>query len=467
MSGACSYRGCAKPDALGVYTRRPSWRSPDGRDVWAKDAEQPAELHFDALAHRAVDGSSNSTGATIDVFLYYLLSHSLWAIGPQQRLTEDNYARSVVSAAACPTNTLQPWTYWWSGGVGPLERVSTYSTSAAPLRRTPRGWISNARYPLTVSCYVHPPPPPPLPPPPPDSPPPPPPGPPPPVRLVPGPYSGRLEIFHSGLLPPEDDTAAPQGGDVFGSGGAPGTDGVMRPAAPVRRPVSQWGTVCDDHFDAFAAAVACRHLGLGRPLQIWTRASADEAIDEAGKAAPIWMENLRCGGEELSLDACGFGGWGRTDCLHSEDIYLLCAVPKAPPPPPPAVRSGGPLSPAAAGVLGGSVGASVLFLVAGLIWVCCRGGRLRRSSRPHRLQDEDGWASDDGSWAGGRGPSGNGRRGDRAVHITLHADGSASEAQQALAAALTEALQAEAGAGGREPAGVQADSERGAGSCGR
>ena len=45
VMGACSTRGCAKPDALGVYSRRPGRRSRDGRHVYVRDAEQPSQLH--------------------------------------------------------------------------------------------------------------------------------------------------------------------------------------------------------------------------------------------------------------------------------------------------------------------------------------------------------------------------------------------------------------------------------------
>jgi len=267
VSGACSYRGCAKPDALGIFTRRTDWRSADGRSVWQKDEVQPDDLHFDALAHRAVDGSSNATGATVAVYLYYLASHGSWALGQHRQLTDDNYARSVATVAACPSNTLHPWSYWWAGGFGPLSGVSgvfSTMTTAAP-RRTPMGWTTNPRYPLTVRCHVLPPPPPPSSPPPPNPPPPPPPGPPPPVRLIPGPFSGRLEIFHTGVHDEEEFL-------VGFDGTLRGGDGVLRTGTPAPPRVSKWGTVCDDGFDTAAAVVACRHLGLGRPLKIWSRA---------------------------------------------------------------------------------------------------------------------------------------------------------------------------------------------------
>ncbi|KAL3870551.1 hypothetical protein ACJMK2_038604 [Sinanodonta woodiana] len=81
----------------------------------------------------------------------------------------------------------------------------------------------------------------------------------------------------------------------------------------------QWGTVCDDHWSASDAAVACRMLGL--PF--------DGAVPVSRAAygigsGPILMNDVQCVGTEATLAACQFSGWTINDCKHSEDASVIC-----------------------------------------------------------------------------------------------------------------------------------------------
>ena len=83
---------------------------------------------------------------------------------------------------------------------------------------------------------------------------------------------------------------------------------------------SRWGTVCDDHFDTRDADVACRQLGY---------AAADRFLPGyyspfGGGTGPIWLDDLRCTGEETRLDQCPHTK--NHNCLHGEDVSLFCST---------------------------------------------------------------------------------------------------------------------------------------------
>ncbi|XP_067413335.1 soluble scavenger receptor cysteine-rich domain-containing protein SSC5D [Emydura macquarii macquarii] len=102
------------------------------------------------------------------------------------------------------------------------------------------------------------------------------------LRLVggAGPCSGRLEVFHQG----------------------------------------RWGTVCDDRWALPGAAVVCRELGCGDPL------SAPGGAFFGEGSGPIWLDNVRCWGNESALSQCLAAPWGVHDCQHAEDAGVVCTA---------------------------------------------------------------------------------------------------------------------------------------------
>lgn len=104
------------------------------------------------------------------------------------------------------------------------------------------------------------------------------------IRLVggSGPHVGRVEVFHNGA----------------------------------------WGTVCDDLWDFSEAKVVCRELGYQGAVYTYSSAAFGQGI------GPIWMDNVKCTGNESLLAECPHNGWGIENCGHHEDAGVMCHAGK-------------------------------------------------------------------------------------------------------------------------------------------
>ncbi|XP_026111001.1 scavenger receptor cysteine-rich type 1 protein M130-like, partial [Carassius auratus] len=81
----------------------------------------------------------------------------------------------------------------------------------------------------------------------------------------------------------------------------------------------QWGTVCDDWWDLADAAVVCRELNCGEPV---------DALGDAHfgpGSGPVWINYIMCTGSESTLKNCGSGGWGKYGCDHSKNAGVICS----------------------------------------------------------------------------------------------------------------------------------------------
>jgi len=43
-------------------------------------------------------------------------------------------------------------------------------------------------------------------------------------------------------------------------------------------------------------------------------------------SGPIWLDDVACTGREANFMLCGYRGWGRHNCRHSEDVAISCYV---------------------------------------------------------------------------------------------------------------------------------------------
>ena len=81
-----------------------------------------------------------------------------------------------------------------------------------------------------------------------------------------------------------------------------------------------WGTVCDDYWNADNARVVCRHLGFGEPVEASTRRFGQGT-------GIIALANVDCRGVENSLFDChGGSSWNNSNCQHSEDVGVVCGT---------------------------------------------------------------------------------------------------------------------------------------------
>uniref|UniRef100_A0A8C7X4N0 Neurotrypsin n=1 Tax=Oryzias sinensis TaxID=183150 RepID=A0A8C7X4N0_9TELE len=80
----------------------------------------------------------------------------------------------------------------------------------------------------------------------------------------------------------------------------------------------QWGSICDDQWDDSDAEVVCRQLGLSGAAKAWGQAHFGKS------SGRVWLDEVRCTGNELSLEQCAKSAWGEHNCLHSEDAGVSC-----------------------------------------------------------------------------------------------------------------------------------------------
>ena len=117
------------------------------------------------------------------------------------------------------------------------------------------------------------------------------------------------------------DVTEPVSGDLRLAGGSSALEGRVEVYHS-----GQWGTVCDDFWEATDATVACRQLGY----------HSGTALEEAhfGRGSgPIWLDDVGCTGSESRLIDCprpSHRGVGRHNCNHGEDAGVRCTANAAP-----------------------------------------------------------------------------------------------------------------------------------------
>ncbi|XP_013420480.1 neurotrypsin-like [Lingula anatina] len=80
----------------------------------------------------------------------------------------------------------------------------------------------------------------------------------------------------------------------------------------------EWGTICDDNFGMTEADIICRELG-------FRGAAGTRANGYYGQGSGrIWIDELKCTGNEYNIMECTRNPWGTNDCSHAEDVGVIC-----------------------------------------------------------------------------------------------------------------------------------------------
>lgn len=78
----------------------------------------------------------------------------------------------------------------------------------------------------------------------------------------------------------------------------------------------QYGTVCNDLFNLESANVVCRQLNFTAAIRITSFGPG---------SGPIWLDDVECNGTETSIEFCSHRGFGVEDCVHNDDVGVVCA----------------------------------------------------------------------------------------------------------------------------------------------
>lgn len=91
----------------------------------------------------------------------------------------------------------------------------------------------------------------------------------------------------------------------------------------------KWGHICGDDFGINEANVFCREAGypLGAVEVKMGYNSQSQVLTVFDDGPNYILDELRCSGNETSLQECEFSGWDVRDCNSEQTVGLLCKLP--------------------------------------------------------------------------------------------------------------------------------------------
>ena len=87
----------------------------------------------------------------------------------------------------------------------------------------------------------------------------------------------------------------------------------------------EWGSVCDDKWTSLDSQVICSQLNLTYVISYSSLPILRTLDLQSPSNTPIWLDEVRCTGDERLLIDCLSLPLGAHDCTHSEDVNLMCS----------------------------------------------------------------------------------------------------------------------------------------------
>lgn len=84
----------------------------------------------------------------------------------------------------------------------------------------------------------------------------------------------------------------------------------------------EWGAVCDDTWELKHGHVVCRMLGYKRAASVSCCSKYGPSVSKK-----IWLDDVRCKGNERTLMDCERQPEGQHNCNNQETAGVVCEVP--------------------------------------------------------------------------------------------------------------------------------------------
>lgn len=82
---------------------------------------------------------------------------------------------------------------------------------------------------------------------------------------------------------------------------------------------AEWGTICGDNWDIQNARVVCNQLGYPDAIDVLLAGYYGHG------AGPVWLNSLKCLGNETDLFTCVHDGFGSHSCKDDQDVSVKCS----------------------------------------------------------------------------------------------------------------------------------------------